>query len=87
MGMGDLFGLLFGATLIALGFALFTDVRGVTYRMSWLGLRLRGYTTVPERLVPAVRYKTLVGRAVGLVLIAMGTGGVVTLVVRVLAVP
>ena len=85
--MGDLFGLLVGATLIALGFALFTDHRGVTYRMSRLGLRLQGYKTVPERLVPAVRYKTRVGRAVGLFLIAMGTGGVVTVVVRALAGP
>jgi hypothetical protein len=34
-----------------------------------------------------VRYKTRVGRAVGLFLIAMGTGGVVTVVVRALAGP
>jgi hypothetical protein len=63
VGMGDLFGLFFAANAIALGLVLFADYRGVTYRMSRPGLGLQGYKTVPERLVPAVRYKTWVGRA------------------------
>ena len=80
--MGEVLGLVVGALLIIVGLLLVSDYRGVTYRMSWLGLRLHGHQTVPEPLVTAVRYKTRVGRAVGLFLVCLGAGGVGTLVAR-----
>jgi hypothetical protein len=75
-------GSLCAVVLLGGGLVLATNCRGVTYRLSWLGLRLQGYTSVPDRLVAGVKYRTRVGRAVGTFLSVMGIVVAYFLVVR-----
>jgi hypothetical protein len=78
--------LAFCALLVTAGLVLFTNYRQITYRMSWVGLRMQGYTSVPERLVREVRFKTRIGRLGGLFLMIMGAAGaVVTLASAIVA--
>jgi hypothetical protein len=84
MWVAHLIVLAFGALLFAAGLALLANYRQITYRMSWLGLRLRGYTSVPERLVRAINYKARIGRSGGLFLMILGAAGAVVTLVQII---
>jgi hypothetical protein len=87
MWVANLIGLAFCAVLFAAGLAPFANYRQITYPMSWLGLRLQGHTSVPERLVRATNYKTRIGRSGGLFLMILGAAGAAATLVQIILAP